>query len=300
MEALVGYGVASSDLLERYGDQIVGDAQDVQDLANDTQGVRANLFKSAMALHWAAPLFRRREFLERFVPSPLLESGDAGAVFPTLEALQKDAAIGALTKIVAQIGDAGTVFDLLRSVYQRMFWELVSIPAPPLVSVELPSGDIIGGPRPGAHHRLAEMVSKPTCFFGAVPMCNVCVPQLHQELVAQEDYRQPPSRLLLSDGSLFHVLGTQGNADLQRVFNVALATAHPAQAQEILDLRLGRGGQAADPAVNPHNFIVHPVERYRGPLTAMEPLPPWLMTTSDLATSRSPRANSLIASGPAE
>jgi len=244
-------------------------------------------YKSVVALHWWARWAKRTAFLERWVPMPGVEDFAAPQdrpPFPILDALQKDEAVKAIKGLSNSMGDGASMWDLLRMIFQRLSYDVAMIPSPAAVQVARGVRNIIGPPVGGVPNALVQYVTKPKMPFCLAPACNVVFPGMVTSLSYSEDFLQQPTRLMLSDGTLFNVIGATESESLAAVYNAALATAWPPRAQEILDRHLGRGDNAApDPLTNPHNLLVFPSEFFRGPVPVEAAIPSWFMYMANSA-----------------
>lgn len=100
---------------------------------------------------------RQLNFINRFVPSPILETEimqkdvDDGGIFPILEALKKDAVVKAVIKKVMRLGNNTSSWDMVRQLFMLMYYELLPITTAPIAQVDGTEGAnrgvILGPPK---------------------------------------------------------------------------------------------------------------------------------------------------------
>ncbi len=109
-------------------------------------GLRANAAQDFFA-KWT----RQHNFHNRWVPCPLLETWDLTeqdtGVFPILKAVQANEALNALQNRSMRIGNEGSIWDVIQGIFSTVYYEVLQLPAPPAVTVELGSGIILGEPQ---------------------------------------------------------------------------------------------------------------------------------------------------------
>jgi hypothetical protein len=133
----------------------------------------------------------------------------------------------------------------------------------------------------GVELRLTQYVTKPQLLFAVPPACNVLWHSMIQRHSYSENYRDQPTRLVISEGNLFNTIaGDKQDRNLTEFINLIQSVGFPQEAQRGLDLRLGRNGNTPNPNVNPHNHLVFPEEFYKGPVYMNRSIPPWFMYLS--------------------
>ncbi|RLI87355.1 MAG: hypothetical protein DRP01_02000, partial [Archaeoglobales archaeon] len=110
----------------------------------------------------AAPNFfgrqmRQLNFLNRFVPSPILETEvmkldvDDGGIFPILAALKKDAVVDAILNKTMSLGNNTSSWDMIRQLFTLMYYEVLPLTTAPLSQVDATMssnrGVILGEPK---------------------------------------------------------------------------------------------------------------------------------------------------------
>lgn len=240
--------------------------------------------KSVVALQWFARWARRTGFLNTWAPmqgfeeyfdgtTAALSGVKADNVFPVLQAVQQANAIDALRHVASRVGDGATLWDTVRQIFLSVYYEIGVIPCPPCVQATS-TGEVLGPALGSKADRILWHITKPQMLFGLAPACNVLWKGTLMGHSNHIDYRNQPTRQLISDGNLFNIyLDNSDSPDIQNLINKVMAAAFPVAAQRALDARLGRGSAAEDPTINPHNFLVWPEEFYKGPVPSKETPP---------------------------
>ncbi len=275
--------------------------------------------KSVVGLHFFSRWARRTNFHRRWMPMPLFENNfldkERGA-FPVLRAVQSDQAIKAVQGAAGRLGDDGSLWDLLRSIYGQMYYEVGIMSSPSAVRVNRKTGETLGALKPGTKEwwhpgmvtthpapstepsepgfatvpqevvtgtegRLTSYVTKPQLLFAVPPACNVVWKSMILRHQYSENYSQEPTRLIMSEGNLFNTISTGGtDANMMEFINQTMAVGYPQDAQDGLDRRLGRNGNTPNLYINPHNYLVWPEEFFKGPVYVNQSIPSWFMYLS--------------------
>lgn len=236
---------------------------------------------------------RLTNFHNRFVAMPFFdEFADNPNIFPVLKAVQGTAALDAITqKLIPQVQNAGSLWDMIQLVYQTMFMEVAMLPAMPLLEVDL-SDSLIRDTKFESHQlreedgrwvsavspedrkqaplRLPNYFAKPQCLFGIPPACNVIFPSQLQMLAYQENFATQPTRMYFNDSVVTNILKADPTSGYTQAVSNVLATAYPFEA----DLKHIQG--QAKPRVNGKNFLLFPEEFFKGPVMDRRPIPSWL------------------------
>ena len=136
-------------------------------------------FGSLAMKHFFAAFSKRIDFVNRFVPSPVLEIDveDNACVFTTLSAVRDHGVIKELMRKSKQFDNGASMWSMLRSLFTSMYYEILALPAPPIAQVRVPSGAVKGEhvwPEPENHaNRILNFVTKPHWLYGVPPACNV-------------------------------------------------------------------------------------------------------------------------------
>lgn len=136
-------------------------------IGKDAQSV----LKSIPAGVFFARYMRKTNFLRRFVPSPLLEqlTGDeeTTGIFPVWNAVQTDQAISTLLRQGRELGDGASLWQIVKYIYQNLYYEVSTILAPPIAQVDYrvdtdTYGEILGKPlwKSTAKQKLREEARK--------------------------------------------------------------------------------------------------------------------------------------------
>ena len=154
-------------------------------------------YKTIPSINFFVPWARKRNFINRFVALPVFEDPSADpvkGVFPIFKAVQMEQALEAVKSGLADtVGEAGTLFDVIRMIFTKTYTELAMIPTPAAHTVSLASGAILAktGYSTEASEkptRLANYFAKPSMYFGIAPMCNVIFPAMIKSHNYQENY----------------------------------------------------------------------------------------------------------------
>lgn len=123
--------------------------------------------------------------------------------------------------------------------------------------------------------RLANYFIKPQMLFGLPPNCNVIFPSMTPQLSYQENYVTQPTRFYLQDDSALQYAGfaDPSNIEMRATLLNALSRAYPPQ----VDAKWVAHRQEGGGAKSGRNLLVWPEEFFKGPVTARQPAPQWLM-----------------------
>lgn len=257
------------------------------------------------SVNFFARWVRKRNFVNRFAALPIFEdqlADSAKGVFPILQAAQATSAMQAVQQNLAQtIGDAGTLWEVLKEVFGHVFFEVAMLPTAPAARVRLSDGTILGpGTVPTATSgytsgkvnpveplRLVNYFVKPQMFFGIAPTCNVMFPSMISNYSYSESYIAQPTRTYVNDQFISGVLA-------QNVFTAAALTfGYPEEVDAVLAAKTGKAQAAADAAakaagrpagvaagtrrvsLSGKNMLVFPEEFFKGPVVHRMPVPAW-------------------------
>lgn len=244
---------------------------------------------------------RKRNFINRFAALPLFEdetpdTASSTGVFPIIAAAQATTAMQAMQdNLSATIGNAGTLWEVLQSVFGHVLFEVAMLPTAPCARVRLSDGTILGpghvsatSPvKPTEPLRLINYFVKPQLYFGIAPTCNVMFPSMIENYAYSESYIAQPTRTYVNDQFFSGVLE-------QNAFTAgALTFGYPEEAGAVLKAKMGNALASANDAAktagkkaevsprtrNPSksgkNMLVFPEEFYKGPVVHRMPVPPW-------------------------
>ena len=250
------------------------------------------------SVNFFARWVRKRNFVNRFAALPIFEdqlADSAKGVFPILQAAQATSAMQAVQQNLAQtIGDAGTLWEVLKEVFGHVFFEVCMLPTAPAARVRLSDGTIVGpgGSTGGAIDptepmRLVNYFVKPQMYFGIAPTCNVMFPSMISNYSYSESYVAQPTRTYVNDQFISGVLA-------QNVFTAAALTfGYPEEVDAVLAAKTGKAQAAADAAakaagktsgvvagsrrvsLSGKNMLVFPEEFFKGPVVHRMPVPAW-------------------------
>lgn len=231
--------------------------------------------------------FMRHRTQFHFVPSPILEfdlvEKNEYKIFPMLQAVRSTYIVDAMSARLQELGLGASVLQTFNSLFQSMYYELATIPAPPIAEVRYgPNikypGEILGPANPEAvmetQNFLIHHVTKPQWLFGIAPACNVIFPGMIQSLQFEENYAGQPTRCVVTKSNYIQ----SGQGANQTVTDILTPKAgYPPQMDQELNERI-----SANAGISGRNFLVWPEEYYRGPLAAEEMYPRWFQLLTDI------------------
>ena len=262
--------------------------------------------QSVPAANFFARWARLTNFINRFAGVPAFDEPDVLStdpnknIFPILKALQTTSAVDVIAQqLIGQVQNVGSIFDMLRIVYQTVFMEIAMLPTMPLVSVDLKTSIVqetkfeehnltaAGGttqfqsvlteksvsavpPNPLKPNRMQNYFAKPQLLFGIPPTCNVFFPSHIIMMGYDENYATQPTRLYFNDEVLNKVLKIPGTGLGEAIMN-SLSTAYPPEADAANKAR-----KLVDGGGTGKNFLLFPEEFFKGPVLDRRPIPPWL------------------------
>jgi hypothetical protein len=274
-------------------------------LYNAVKGMMAAVVPSDKRTVPAANFFTRwarlTNFHNRFAATPYFDNETNPGVFPVLSAVQKVSAINVIEqKLLSQVQNTGSIWDMLQLVYTTMIMEVAMIPSMPLVTVDLATGLVQPTPFGGqvlyqqgvtassskatgnwvpilsaasralSPKRLQNYFAKPQMLFSIPPSCNVMFPSQIVNIAYDENYVTQPTRIYFNDEVLPTMVKTDRTGTDQAVSN-ALARAWPLQADAFAKQR-----DTQHPSFNGKNFLLYPEEFFKGPVLDRRKAPPWL------------------------
>jgi hypothetical protein len=272
------------------------------------------------SVNFFARWVRKRNFVNRFAALPIFEdelADSAKGVFPILQAAQATSAMQAMQQNLAQsIGDAGTLWEVLREIFGHVFFEVAMLPTAPAARVRLSDGVILKPAAQAASSiqntptepiRLLNYFVKPQMFFGIAPTCNVMFPSMITNYSYSESYVAQPTRTYVNDQFISGVLS-------QNVFTAAALTfGYPEEADAVLAAKTGKPQAEADAAakkagkpsgvvawsrrvsLSGKNLLVFPEEFFKGPVVHRMSVPAWFTALK----IKEPKTGSTASTGPA-
>ena len=273
-----------------------------------------NNYKSTTMINFFSRWLRKNNFLNRLVPSPILEANLAqypGSVFPLMQAIQSDQAMQMFIPALSQQGDkiaTSSMWELIQSIFGKMYYEIGLNPAPACVTTDL-NGVIQGKPQfaqaafqstegAGAASdtmpvRLLNYVTKPALQFTVPPACNVLYPSMIKSFMYQEDYSAEPTRAYFNDSTLIATINASGTQDANFATNIATMVGSPLRVQQEV------AALTSNHVLSGKNFLVWPDEYFIGPTIWRAQVPSWFMylakaiTSTNTATSDNPSGSQL-------
>ncbi len=242
---------------------------------------------SIPVVNYFARWARRRNFVNRLVGFPFFDDVDqtkADGVFPIIKAVQSQEILGQIgAAISAEVGQAGSMMDILQRMLSSVYCELVMLPTAPAVRTDL-EGMILGGPEAEprttqegrtAPLRLANYFIKPQTLFGTVPTCNLLFPSQIESISYQEDYNTQPTRVYAYDGFGLTAVPNAGSNPIARE---TMAVAYPAEARAAMEARAGMQGDPNSATTKSaittgKNILVWPEEFFIGPVPSIVQAP---------------------------
>ena len=120
----------------------------VENLFNAVVSPQQSEQRSSAAQDFFAKWMRMHNFHNRWLPCPYLETQDLNindnGIFPILKAVQSNESLNALQNRSQRIGSEGSFWDVFQGIFSTVYYEILQIPAPPVYSVELGTGVILG------------------------------------------------------------------------------------------------------------------------------------------------------------
>lgn len=261
--------------------------------------------RSVPAVNFFSRWVRRNQFHNKWVALPYLDevhdatgkplTNQPPGMFPVLRAVQSEQAVRAVQSVVESTSGA-SIWHILKRVLDTVLMELVMLPTAPAVRTYL-DGNIIGKPKvivsptnkafipncivqdgdedkivdPKEPLRIANYFVKPQMYFGLPPACNVIFPSVMTQFSYQENFITQPTRLYFEDDALLSLIPSQTRDSLDQVVLNRLARAYPPEA----DVRFQKSKKQL--ATMNKNILLYPEEFFKGPVTARNSAPPWLM-----------------------
>jgi len=203
--------------------------------------------------------------------------------FPLVKAVQDYQVIEALQHQVGEsVGNAGSIWDLLKMVYSHMYMELAMIPCPPTGRMEKGTANIATPLNSSSYFGIKANFVKPQCVFAIPPMCNVVFPSMLVNYAFQETYITQPTRLYLGEAFLSHLI--DADSRLGGLEEQLLTTGFPPVVRNRMRQMITQTDE------NSKNFLVAPEELFKGPVSKRMNAPPWmyLLQQNMKGTSDSP------------
>lgn len=229
------------------------------------------------------------------------ESKDDGFCFPLVRAVQNTEALIAVQQQIGEsIGHAGSMWDLLSMVFGVMYYEISSVPAPPIVDLRKETGLLLGAAKKKnnaiirnsaqSFGGILSYCAKPRCIFGIPPTCNIIFPSMVTNYSFNENYMDQPTRIYVGEQYLTTLLtkraANEGSVDT--LVSEALTTGYPKVVQNRMKM------YALDAKQNTKNFLLYPEELYKGPITKRLNAPSWLYMLSKAADAQSQSAYAVV------
>jgi len=256
---------------------------------------------------------RKRNFQNRFAALPIFEDPDptigTSQVFPILEAAQATAAMKAMQdNLATDIGDAGTMMEVLNGIFGTVYFEISMLPTAACARVRLSDGQVLGPSNSDPSNRdapeleplrILNYMVKPQFRFGIPPTCNVMFPSMITNYSYAENYLVQPTRTYVNDTFISQVLA-------QNVFTTsALTFGFPEEVDVVLREKMSQAQAAATAAKNAgvgpspgnqthsgKNVLLFPEEQFKGPLIHRMSIPSWFtyLKNKEPPTADSPAA----------
>lgn len=253
-----------------------------------------------------APWTQRTNFHRRWIALPYLESttDESGetvpGIFPILRAVQSQFAIDAVARMASTVGNAGSMWEMVKQVLSILMMEMQMLPTPPAVSANIT--DLVPLGPPGSTSAegtptilLGNYFVKPQFLFGLPPVSNVFFPSQVASFGYDENYVTQPTRMYFSEEALTSYLRTDTNTapGLGTIIRDALAVAHPEE------VNIAMRNAVENPGESGKNLLVYPEEFYKGPVVDRRPMPRWFMFLQS-AQQGEPGSNVRGDTGPAD
>lgn len=248
--------------------------------------------RSVIAEQWFSQWLKRTKFLDRIIPTLDSSEESRAGGFPILETVQETSALQSLQREGAEVAPSSNFYMLIQTLFQRLYYDLTAVLAPPCVTVEGETKYVIGpaedsfpreghvyedtseeGEVPDDHWAIGQHISHPKNFYGIPPRCNVIWPSTTEKHSYSENFATQPTRSYL--GVPFLVQDGNRNAPAMSEMTDANTTvAYPEKAQKALD-----GSRAGEQEKN--NFLVYPEEFFKGPVYHRLNAPKWYSMLGD-------------------
>jgi len=302
---LEGLGIRQTNTIRRPFDLIENVLRTCTGVAEQQE------FASVVATNFFSPLMRRIGFIDRFVPSPMIEieplrSDDViNGVFPILKYVRYQECIDTFKRRMEQMSN-NSVWGILRDLFSKLYYEVAMITTAPCSQVLFDTnvikgvrGEILGPAdfgkaeagkdvlsqfRATTPNRILNYVTKPQWLFGVPPACNVIYPSMITHFALDENYADQPTRVYVNDTWVINHLSTSPLAQM-----LMPDAGYPPQVEIELLRRRGMAGNSAQPALNSKNFLVWPEEFFKGPKIVEEALPEWFRFLMEAALKNDPQ-----------
>lgn len=255
--------------------------------------------RSVISTGWFSEWNKRNRFTNRFVPSfgiePTPEDAteeNDDAVFPLLKAAQAESAISAMIRLGDDVANRGSMYALIQSLFQHVYYELQMNIAPPFLGVNSENRKVAGPPvTPDLDQDLqrilqgnvqqsvantsifgnsiAQYMTKPQTLFAIPPAFNVIWPSMIRQYSYSENYAKQPTRTYVGNPHLYNVLTGKlksrnpANPPQDEVAARAMTTGFPF---DPVDDLLEAKKENTNGTLNHHNFLVYPEEFFKGPV----------------------------------
>lgn len=278
---------------------------------------KATQGRAIPAVNFFSRWVRKRNFLNRFAALPVFEDTNdpnLGA-FPIFKAVQNTTALETLqTDLAASIGDSGSMWDVLKFLLGKAYFEIAMIPTAPCFRVQVADkinptildGTILGtedyvsdplplelgttsdstatqtqttrvySPGPTEPLRVINYFAKPQMLFSIPPMCNVIFPSMSPSFTYNESYMAQPTRTYINDSFITGALRSQN-----KFFAQALTVGYPPAVNAVLSLAKDTDDETAKKTAssvlkNGKNLLVFPEEFFKGPVIHRMAMPSWI------------------------
>ena len=237
-------------------------------------------FRALPGVNFFARWCRKNNFQNRFVALPSFEDTDdvTVGVFPIFIAAQSALGIETMKHDLAKtIGEAGSIWDVLREVFGVVYEEIMMLPTAPCVRVNPSNGFIQGtldSKTATGTPRLLNYAVKPQMFFGVPPKCNVIFPSILKTINYHESYSAQPTRVYVNESFL------AGTVNQNAMTLAQLRTGYPKQVnaaaqQDPLLAKAQNLTVTTSTSLNAKNTLVWPEEFFKGPVSSNITLPKW-------------------------
>lgn len=223
------------------------------------------------------PWARKTNFHRRWIALPFLEDSDNPGVFPILRSVNAQYALDAVARMSSDIGNAGSIWEMLKQVLSVLMMEVNMLPTAPLVSGDIRDLVPAGAPQTDSTAEgtntllLGNYFVKPQFLFGLPPAFNVFFPSQITQLMYEENYITQPTRMYFSEEALTSYLRVDSNTSrgLGTLVRDALAVGHPEEVNLAMRSSIQNGQDTGK------NVLVYPEEFFKGPVIDRRPMPRW-------------------------
>jgi hypothetical protein len=268
---------------------------------------------SVAATNFYSRYIRRHNLINKFLPSPLIETladtADNKGIFPILKALQSNTVVSGLAAKMPEWGNANSIWGMIQKLFLMMYYEVVAITTPPIAQVQGvgdQQGTVLGpakwktGAEPPVLQPfdvlLENLTASAESALASSPFTTNATPNRLLEYITKPQWINgaPPMCNLILPSMIQELSFNEdyrsqptrvgiNDEFVNNMFNQAgdlapFATVrggYPQQFQDELDRKFGIEGKKGNALLSGKNFLIWPEEFFKGPRVSQEVLPDW-------------------------